>query len=216
MKTFYSTIFCALFLASCTLNKADFSCDPVLNEYVSSHQEALAQLTLSDLVTSDLVYQQAVFRSYDPAKKREIWMQKIQFLLTNEKYSEAEFIHVKSLLDHLNENYFTTENLEVEAGKRFQFKTDWINHAKNGLGWTNRYIAFVVYSLYTTQDQFDLELNALNSTPTQDKVNPGPGSCSCDTSASFCDTGCRPGNCQPTTGCGWLWSGSCDGVCQQI
>lgn len=109
MKKIYTTVICVVLLASCMQDKTDFSCDPILNEYVASHQETLAKLTLNDLVNSDLVYQQAVFRSFNPAKKREVWLQKFKFLLENEKYSEDEYIHVKSLLDHLRENYECSE-----------------------------------------------------------------------------------------------------------
>ena len=213
MKTIYVSIFCIFFLASCMQEKVNFSCDPVLNEYVSTHQEALAQLSFHDLVSSDLEFQQAVFRSYNPVKQRDLWIEKIQYLLDNEKYSADEYAHVKSLLDHLHENYFTKENLKSEASKRSQFKTDWINVAKNKLGWTNRYIAFVVFSLYTSQDQFDIGVQALSSGVSINKINPTAKVCSCSTTTSFCNLGCSPTGCQKTTGCGWFWSETCDGNC---
>jgi hypothetical protein len=200
--------------------KVNFSCDPVLNEYVSTHQEALAQLSFHELVSSDLEFQQAVFRSYNPAKQRDLWLKKIQYLLDNEKYSADEYAHVKSLLDHLHENYFAKENLKSEASNRSRFKTNWIDVAKNKFGWTNRYISFVVYSLYTNQDQFELGVHALssgvsvnNTGVSVNKINPTAKICSCSTNSSFCDMACSPNGCQKSTGCGWFWSETCDGNC---
>jgi len=220
MKTIYVSIFCIFFLASCMQEKVNFSCDPVLNEYVSTHQEALAQLSFHELVSSDLEFQQAVFRSYNPAKQRDLWLKKIQYLLDNEKYSADEYAHVKSLLDHLHENYFAKENLKSEASNRSRFKTNWIDVAKNKFGWTNRYISFVVYSLYTNQDQFELGVHALssgvsvnNTGVSVNKINPTAKICSCSTNSSFCDMACSPNGCQKSTGCGWFWSETCDGNC---
>lgn len=212
MKVIYASLFCLLFLASCMQYEAEFSCDPVINEYVSDHQAELSQMSLSDLTSSDLPFQQAVFRSYDPAKKREVWLQKIQFLLETQKYTADEYTHIESLRTHLHENYFATENLISQEKERAQFASDWISHAKSRLGWSERTIAFVVYRLYTNESQFDAELNGLNSIQRQATAD-SEGSCSCNTTSDFCGVYCGSGNCQVSTGCGWMWSETCNGVC---
>ena len=136
MKIIYAPVFCMLFLVSCMDYETEFSCDPVINEYVSEHQAELSQMSLSDLTSSDLHFQHAVFRSYDPVKKREVWLQKIQSLLKTQKYTADEYTHIKNLLTHLDENYFRSENIESHKKERAQFASDWISYAKNNLGWT--------------------------------------------------------------------------------
>jgi len=201
-----------LFTASCKQNEAVFSCDPVLNEYISTHIGELKLLSLNDLTKSDLAFQQAVFRSYDAAKKREIWLQKIQSLLDTQNYTEAEYAHVASLLNHLHEDYFVKEKIGTEANERKQFASDWISKAKNSLGWSDKQIAFVVYRLYTNPVEFDAEINAIQANVLE-TTDPN-GNCTCNTSSSFCSNlMCTSGSCNITTGCGWLWSETCDGKC---
>ena len=201
-----------LFMVSCKRNEAVFSCDPTLNEYISTHTVGLKSLSLYELTKSDLAFQQAVFRSYDAAKKREVWLQKIQLLLDNQNYTEAEYAHVASLLNHLHENYFEPENIASEALVRRQFAVDWISKAKTNLGWSDKGIAFVIYRLYTNQIQFDSEINA--SQTDQIEIGDPSGNCSCSTASDYCITNrCNSGSCNITTGCGWLWSETCDGKC---
>lgn len=213
MKRIWFVITLILITASCKQNETVFSCDPVLNKYISTHVRQLKSLSLNDLVSSNLAYQQAVFRSYDALKKRETWMQRIQLLLDTQGYTEAEYAHVSSLLSHLDENFFVTERLESEVNERRKFSSDWISTAKNTLGWSDKDVAFVVYRLYTDKAQFDSEIATLR--PSSATVIDPNGNCTCSTSSSFCaDLMCVSGGCQLTTGCGWLWSETCDGTCR--
>ena len=212
MKVFSVIILIFLFTASCKRNEAIFSCNTSINEYVSNHISELKSLSLTDLTKSDLAFQQAVFRSYDAAKKREIWLQKIQLLLDTQNYTEAEYSHVSNLLSHLHANYFEPDNLESEAFDRRQFALAWIGKAKSELGWSDKDIAFVVYRLYTKQEQFNPEINTSPANQT-DTVDPN-GNCSCSTESDFCVANyCMSGNCKIASNCGWLWSETCDGKC---
>lgn len=213
MKFFLIVFSLALCVTSCKQNGAEFSCDPTLNEYVSTHQKKLKSISLPNLTSSDLFFQQAVFRNFDAVKKRDVWLQKIQTLLETQNYSTAEYAHVASLLNHLQENYFVKENLVAEANERKQFASDWINKAKSSLGWSDKQVAFVVYRLYTDPAQLDAESIALQ-TRRQATSDESTESCNCHTSTDYCAIlGCVGGNCILTSGCGWLWSESCDGIC---
>lgn len=213
MKFFLIVFSLALCVTSCKQNEAEFSCDPTLNEYVSTHQKKLKSISLPNLISSDLLFQQAVFRSFDAVKKRDVWLQKIQSLLETQNYSTAEYAHVTSLLDHLHENYFVKENLVAEANERKQFASDWINKAKSSLGWSDKQVAFVVYRLYTDLAQFDAE-PIVSQSKKQVTSEESTESCNCNTSSDYCTIiSCASGNCGLTSGCGWLWSESCDGTC---
>ena len=216
MKTIFTSLFFVLIFASCVEENAEFSCDPVLNSYITAHQQELQQITITELASADISYQQAVFRSFDAAKKREIWLQKIQSLLSTQNYSTEEYTHLVNLQRHIQENYFTKENIDSQANERSQFAADWMMYAKSDLGWSDKYVAFVVYRLYTNYAQFDAELNVLKSIQKQVFANSeegGGSTCNCNTSDDFCSTSCQSTGCQSTSGCGWLWSETCDGSC---
>lgn len=216
MKPFLRVFVLVLIFSSCKRSEGAFSCDPILNQYVSTHQAILKSAPITDLTNSDLVFQQAVFRSYDATRKREVWVQKIQLLLETQIYSPAEFAHVNTLLNHLHKNYFVKQNIEHERNDRKQFATDWINKAKNSLGWTDQQVAFIVYRLYTTSSQFDSELRFSQSIQQQTVIQP-LANCSCSTSTDYClgNLLCNSGSCILTSsGCGWLWSESCNGACR--
>ena len=216
MKTFCTILFSLLMFASCRQDQLEYSCDPVINDYVSIHKAEFLKYAVVDLATSDPLMQQAIFRSFTPEKKREIWLQKIHYLLDNEPYSAAEYAHVEKLLDQLHENYFSKENLELEANLRSQFASNWINYAKNSLGWSNKYIAFVVFRVYTSQVQFDAEISALKVIRQNASANTEGGTCNCNTGNDYCPsmTNCGAGSCMITTGCGWFWTETCNGECK--
>lgn len=184
MKLILLILLFILITASCKQQNGYFSCDPILNKYVFPHQTDLELITFKDLTNSDLAFQQAVFRSFDVAKKREIWLQKIQILLDKQNYTEAEYAHVASLLNHLQDEYFAIAINATEANERKQFASDWISKAKITLGWSEKQIAFVVYRLYTNQVQFDAEINAIQVN-VKESIDPN-GYCTCNTSSSFC------------------------------
>ena len=215
MKTICTILFCVFAFSSCMQDQMEFSCDPVINEYISNHQEEFVQYTVIDLAASEPLVQQPIFRSFTPEQKRDIWLQKIQFLLDNEPYTDAEYVHVEKLLDHLHENYFSKENLVLEASLRSKFETEWINFAKSNLGWSDKNIAFVVFRVYTNHVQFDAEMNTLITIKQIALADSEMSTCNCNTNMDYCPQGiiCKIGDCQMTTGCGWLWSESCDGRC---
>jgi len=215
MKPICTIIFCVFAFSSCMNDQMEFSCDPVLNEYISTHREEYILYTVNDLAVTEPIVQQAIFRSFTPEKKRDIWLQKIHFLLETEPYKDAEYVHVEKLLNHLHENFFRKENLELEASQRSLFASEWINFAKSSLGWSDRYVAFVVFRIYINQAQFDNEMSMLKTIKQKAIADSEAVPCDCHTSADFCmGSICKNGECQITTGCGWIWSQHCDGKCQ--
>lgn len=194
-----------------------FSCDPVINEYVSTHQDELSLISVSELASSDIIFQQAVFRSFSPAKKREVWLEKIQILLNSQYYSEAECLHLIKLREHISEDYFTVENIETLKAERQAFSSEWILFAKQNLFWTNTDISFIVYTLFTTKAQFESELEFMNSVQSQSvDISGDPVTCGCNVDSNFCPHSCIYSGCTITTGCGWFWTETCNGMCSSV
>lgn len=214
MRARLSVIFFVLIVTSCMQDEAQFSCDPVINAYVAAHQDELSIISVSELASSDIIFQQAVFRSFGAAKKREVWLQKIQILIDSKYYSGAECLHLIKLREHISADYFTAENIESLKAERQAFSTEWILFAKQNLFWTDTDISFIVYTLFITKAQFESELEFINSVQAKSpNITGDPVTCNCNLDSSFCVHNCTSSSCIITTGCGWFWTGSCNGIC---
>lgn len=214
MKKFCFIFLLAALLFSCQKSELEFSCDPVINAFVSENREELSQITVNELTSYEPELQRAVFNSWDYRKKRSAWIDKLRLILTNENLTKAETGHIQTLINHIEEDYFLDENIQHNIVARSQFAARWISYAAKNLGWSRQYIAFMVYRLYTNQSQFEAEFSELKSLNTAVVTN-SEGSCDCNVSADFCGTAdCRSLGCSAnSSNCGWIWSMPCDGVC---
>jgi hypothetical protein len=204
-------VFSAL-LYSCQVTELEFSCDPVINNYVLNNKVALSQITVVEFSTYDISLQRAIFNSWSAEKKRDVWINKLEYILQNEKLNTLEIIHLQKLITHVEPGYFSNENgLDDQKTK---FASDWINYASEELKWTGEFIAFIVYRLYLDQTLFDAEISMLYDLGLVASNN-SEGSCNCATSSDFCGTYiCQSSGCSSvSSGCGWLWMESCNGSC---
>lgn len=213
MKKILIIALLACLIFSCQQSILEFSCDPVINKFVIENQEELSTISLKELGSYDLQLQKAIFSSWDYQKKRSAWVDKLLYVKIHIPFTELENSHIRALINHINDDYFLMENLDKNLEIRSQFASQWVNYAINKLGWSNEFIAFMVYRLYTDQSQLDSELSVLKSISTASSAN-SEGNCNCNVSADFCGgINCHSGGCLITPGCGWLWSMPCDGRC---
>jgi hypothetical protein len=215
MKIKLVLVFAIIFLLSCKRSEFEFSCNPIINKFVSENQEELSGITVYELASYDLLLQKAIFNSWDYQKKRVVWIDKFQYVLIHVPLTESEKTHIQKLITHITEDYFLKENIEKNIEIRSRFASEWINYSINDLGWSNQFIAFMVYRLYTDQSQFNSEISMLRSIGTTIKTDSESGSCDCNGSADFCGDfySCISEGCTISTGCGWMWSMPCDGNC---
>ncbi len=214
MKKFIFLLSLFPLLYSCQQTELQFSCDPVIDAYVTENIEELAQLTIYEVTVYELPLQRAIFATWSAEKKRNAWLEKLQYVLENEPLTEAETRHVQALVDHLVPGYFGEEVTRQEKEVRYAFADKWINYAFTELGWPDEYIGFMVYRLYTSPAQLEAEvsgLEELNSTVSSDSEDP----CGCNTSDDYCRYNtCKSSDCKTTsTGCGFLGMDSCNGYC---
>jgi hypothetical protein len=215
MKKELVVVFTIVYLLSCKKSEFEYSCSPVINEFVIEHLKELSVLTVHELASYDFQLQRAIFNSWDYQKKRNVWIEKLNYVLIHIPFTETENAHIQTLITHINEDYFLKENIEKNLEIRSLFAAEWINYSINDLGWSNQFIAFIVYRLYTDQSQFNNELSMLRSISATIKTDSEPGDCDCNISVDFCGNSfCSSSGCTTiSTGCGWLWSMSCDGNC---
>ena len=205
----------SIILFSCDKDEIrEFSCDPSIDEYVKENRLKLAGIGIFELAAYDIEVQRAIFRSWDYRKQKEAWIEKLQFVMENEGFTEAESSHVQDLIDHITDDYFLSETTSDNPGARSRFAGDWIDHASKELLWPGNYIAFIVFRLYTDILHLEEELSSLKSLQLKATMNSEAGDCNCNISADFCNGICYTRDCTIlTSGCGWLWSMECDGNC---
>lgn len=199
---------------SCKKSSLEFSCDPVINEFVIENREELAKINTQELISYEPPLQRAIFNSWDRQKKRKVWIDKLQFVLRQIQLTTVERLHIEKLVYHIGLDYFKLENDQEKNEYRSKFAADWISYATKQLKWSKQFIAFVVYRLYTDQSQFSSELSHLEPVGSRTNTNSETSDCGCNASADFCgEIACGVGGCKISSGCGWLWSMTCDGNC---
>lgn len=199
---------------SCEKTELEFSCDPEINKYVKNNKKSLADISLDELNTYDMSLQRAIFNSWDPLKKRSVWLEKLNSVLVKEELNLYEQAHISKLIDHIAKDYYSEASLNNKPAKYSRFAGEWISFAITELNWNEEYIAFIVYRLYTKPEQFYQEISQLNDLTTSITADTETYDCNCNTSSDFCHTGvCSSGNCNTVVGCGWLWSMECNGNC---
>lgn len=212
MKRFLLLSVALFALWSCKKNNLEFSCDPKVNEFVVKNQEEFAKIAINELVSYDPKVQRAIFNSWDYQRKRTAWLDKLQYVLSHTQLNNVEKDHIKELINHINQNYFKKENITADTVLQANFAAKWISYSSTKLKWDNQFIAFLVYRLYTDQAQFDSELSKRFGSTTS--LNSEQGNCDCSVSSDYCGgVSCESGECVSSTGCGWLWSMSCNGNC---
>ena len=213
MKKLYIVSVLGILLFSCSQSELEFSCDPVINSYILENQEELSQITIEELASYEPELQRAVFSSWNYRKKREVWIDKLYYALANETFNEAETNHLQKLIDHIRLDYFQEEVIRKDLYNCSNFADDWIAYAYNKLGWTEQFVGFMVFRLYTNQAQLEAEFSTLRSLNYSATVD-SEGDCDCNVSADFCGGAiCGSSGCSTGSGCGWLWSMPCNGNC---
>lgn len=201
-------------LISCEKQELEFSCDPEINKHVKDNKKSFAGISLDELNSYDISLQRAIFNSWDPAKKRSAWVEKLNSILVNEELNFYEQEHLNKLVDHISLDYFSEANLNNKPASRSEFAGEWISSAITDLHWNEDYIAFIVYRLYTNSEQFYQEISEINDLNKSITTDTETYDCNCNTSSDFCNTGaCSSGVCKTVRGCGWLWSMECNGTC---
>ncbi|MBA7583963.1 hypothetical protein ES708_25915 [subsurface metagenome] len=196
----------------------EFSCSPVVNEYVKSNILKFSQISIDEFLIFDTPVQRAAFRSFSPERKFEIWSEKLKKVLYFETWTDQEAKHINDLINHLCIEYFMEgEKYDSIKIENRIFAGNWIDYAINKLKWDKRKLAFVVSSLHISFAEYEYSLSRLRDVKAIASENTETN-CDCNTGADFCNyepgstcssTGCKASS----SGCGWLWMEECNGNC---
>ncbi|MDP2114360.1 MAG: bacteriocin fulvocin C-related protein, partial [Bacteroidota bacterium] len=155
MKQIFCIVLFSVVLFSCQQTELEYSCDPVINKFVLENKVEFSQISVTELTTYEVALQKAVFRSWDPEKKRNAWLDKLHQVLCSIPLTKPESDHIQKLIEHLEVGYFLDENIQKNDKYRAKFAYEWLNYANKYLGWSEQFIAFMVYRLYANQSRFD-------------------------------------------------------------
>lgn len=213
MKNLSFALVLSLILFSCEKDELKFSCNPDIDAIVKSGIVEFSEIKLTEFLEYDIDLQKAIFRSFSADKKRDFWLEKLDSIVVNNKFKTEEIEHINKLVGHISVNYFTTNVDSLEFSQKKKFETEWSAYAKDVLAWDESKIHFIVNSLCITETQYNqimLELKEII-------IDSISQDCTCSTESDYCsDFGghCSSASCNITSsGCGWLWSYSCNGAC---
>ena len=124
-----------------------YSCNPKVNNWVKSHTRSFESITRAELVTYPIEEQFGIFRSLSNQAKKNIFVDKVNYILAHETFSASEIAHLNLLKNNFEPDYYDEGNA---AG--IQFIHNWENEATNNLGWDDVKLTLTVGTWLTNDD----------------------------------------------------------------
>ena len=204
-----------LVLVSFTMSCNDqecYSCDSEIDSWAKENKEALSKMDRYELMRLSSKQRAAAFRAFSAEKRKEIWIDKFNQILSIIKSSE-ERNHLEKILKFVEGYDFSREITEKEE----KFFRDWFSEGEYYFEWNKYFMVSGFASLgdaVTTKKAY----NALyNSENTEGRAIETDDDCDCrwDTHCDLAGLGdCSDDDCEDTTlGCGLFFMQSCTGDC---
>lgn len=221
-ENFISVLVLTILVLGCEKNEERFSCDEQVHNWTSDHAKSLEDLNRSELATLPFIYQKAAFRSFSPQKKCEIWIEKINLVLSQEWTNDQRML-INEVKRNLTPNLFdpantasTLNNTHTWINRAFEIGMDSVTVVVNFF-----HIATMdeIEKLVKNPEEFDYSWieggDALKEEPDPPPTYGVDCDCDWDTSCSLINMGlCNLTACDETSsGCGFLWLYSCENRC---
>lgn len=213
MKYLFLLLILVASITSCEHVELIYSCDPELNAIVKSATKEFSEITLNEFLEYDIVFQRAIYRSFTPEKMRAFWLEKLDLVKIGNSYIEEEQLHIQELTDQLDIEYFNLAELDTtELNNRLDFFKEWSEHASNSFNWSAKHIKYILYSLYVTEEQYDISQaeRRENTLQSMSENCDCAGEADCDAVIGY---SCVDGGCSTGLGCGPFWLTTCTGTC---
>ena len=205
-----------LTVSSCQ-NKALYSCNPEIDKWTRSHLAYIHNMTYDDFLAynNDINLQKSIYAAMKTEQKIELWKSKITAVLKL-PWNEKERTHIESLLAIIEKKpYFFDSALHKNNADEIDlFSYNWINHAKEELGWEDEIYAVGVTlnSIVMKDGQIVVIENYANDTSTIKTRSEYACNCSYNVGCSPKYT-CIDHPCQIVSNCGVLGLSDCTGMC---
>lgn len=219
MKKILIAIFMCIGLSSCDIY--DYSCDPEINNWVSSNIDDIRSMTRKEWVQiEDVSKQRGAYGAFSIEQKIALWKGKFEEILAL-KWTPKECDHIKKLINTIqaNSDWFNQNATEEVQDTKELFVQAWLDYAIEDLKWSNE----LIYAIAFTPEKMGPDKKVIHSPIRQELKTRSEivHECDCNIpeSANFyqcgmADKDCITGNCKETGWkCGWAWSYECNGLC---
>jgi hypothetical protein len=136
---------------ACTEDEQTYSCNPETNNWVTENKDKYANISRDELAKFDPDKQLGLFRSFSPDQKVYLYKEKYHYLMKSNDLSIDEKLHLSKLYDSATPEIYTS----AEEKQRFNmFAQEWVNEAKDLLGWGDKEIYLYTHT-YLTVEEFN-------------------------------------------------------------
>ncbi|MDR0713195.1 MAG: bacteriocin fulvocin C-related protein [Bacteroidales bacterium] len=203
-----------LLFSSCSKEALEFSCNPEVDSWVKQNKETYAGISRTRLATEiDFDRQRALFVSFSPEQKVNIYQQKYQYLMELKSLSQEEKVYLTKLFQHVKPEIYSSESSNREFTA---FADEWTNEVQNVLGWTELDVFRYTHTWFTNEE-FEEWINYKQKSSTLKSTGEEPP-CECYYSIS-CVWGffelCEDGGCTINYNCGISSTSKCTGLCKR-
>lgn len=222
---FVLTMTITALVSSCSKNDdVTYSCNKEVNKWVKDNFTEIQQMNVEQFVSmNSLDMQRGVYNAFTAKQRQNIWFNKFDAIVKL-NWTEKEKNHIESLIEIVKSNPYWFDSAEATSEMRDEMEIwvyKWKEYAKEELGWGIE----TIYAIAGTPNSVYRKTNRLivqEFKPILTKSN-SENDCYCHAgswmdNADFCTlVDCYISDCSPAdSGCGWLWSQSCNGECKGI
>lgn len=213
MKIF--NIFFVILIASFNISCDDvcYSCNTEIDSWAKRNKEYLKSLDRNELSHLSLSKQKAAFRTFNPKKRQQLWLSKLNQVKSIVN-SKNEIEHLKKIERFIMQHNFLKELSKSQA----IFLSSWFKEGQNKYSWNFYFLVsgFVELNNDATFSKEEFESKFKNYKARPAGLDSGISGCDCrwDLSCELANLGSCSGTCESTTlGCGWFLMQSCTGDC---
>lgn len=218
-KLLISVFLCtvAVMFVSCSLDSAQYSCDPEIEAWTKANVTSFAKASREDIAGLSLDRQRAMFRALSGEQKVELWKGKLESILTDTGLTDDEKYELESLISFLEPRHYETRSglKEIQG-----FASAWETKMRSEYNWTDEKLAFYTHTWLTKQELDKAILQeGLSSLRISTRSEDNKKDCNCrydsdcqyESAGDSCDSDKQCVIKRP--GCGALNAFECDGLC---
>jgi hypothetical protein len=179
---------------------------------VGSTKEEYKKLELEEINQFSYQTQRIIVASLPGDYKYKHFRKKFETLLSQDRWSNEEKEHIKTLIAYLKLDMFWTKDVSVKDTEEYKYTMNWFNEGVKKFNWTEQHSVFFFATTYT-----DFAVVKDKSVFKKESTNGRISSASeCYCAWQTCPEYyyCGDNKCEKTTsGCGWLLREACVGQC---
>lgn len=206
-------------LSSCSEDPL-YSCDPEVEAWTKVNINLYQSASRANIVKLPLERQQAVIRGISTDKKVSLWRTKFDYIMIDERLTDAEKNELRQLYDFVSPEYYDTK---LGLSQLREFATTWERRMSEKYGWNEQKIFFYACTWMTEEELAQSVIQdgaiSLRKSTRSESDNLPPCTCRYDSFCARFGKECKdsPQDCNYDSfndDCGLIGGFPCDGICQ--